>query len=239
MQIAFHTNSHISSALQVGQAVDFDTPFAKKTVTRQEKLSVTDSLGISPKEIFLHLLKVVGEEVKKDELLAEKKGMFGTKQLISEFTGTIKEINHEDGSVMLEMKTEMNQEEYAYFTGKVADLKDQTIVLEVKESKAYELKSASGDFGGEILKTTQDGLIQLHGDMVEKKVIVIDDIKPSDIVRLDVLDESGLITLKTVEPGQSTRWAQVKTLPDWEEINKSSLRYCIIDSKNNTMYLYS
>lgn len=238
MQIAFHTNSHITSAITPGQAVDFDTPFAKKTVSKLERLSVTESLGISPKEIFLHLLKVVGEEVKKDELLAEKKGMFGTKQLISEFTGTIKEINHEDGSVTLEMKTEVNQEEYAYFTGKVAEIREQTIVLDVKDSKAYELKSASGDFGGEILKTTQEGLSSLNADIVEKKVIVIDEIRPADIVRLDVLEESGLITLKDIEPGKGTKWARVKNLPDWEEILTSGLRYCIIDSKNNTMYLY-
>ncbi len=181
---------------------------------------------------------MVGEEVKKDELLAEKKGMFGTKQLISEFTGTIKEINHEDGSVTLEMRTEVNQEEFAYFSGRVTDIQGQVITLEVKEFKEFELKSANRDFGGETLKTTQDGLAALNADDVEKKVIVIDDIRPSDIVRLDVLEENGLITLKDIEPSASTNWARISTVQTWEEIRASTLSYCIVDSKNNTMYLY-
>ncbi len=239
MQMMFHTNAHIASGIQAGQVVDFNTPFARKTVTRQERISVTEPLGIAPKEIFLHLLKVVGEEVQKDELLAEKKGMFGTKQLISEFAGTIKEINHEDGSVTLEMKTEINQDESSYFTGRIADIKDQTVTLDVNEYKSLELKESSGDFGGEMLRTAHDNLAALHADIVENKVIVIEEIKPAEVVRLDVLDENGLVTLKDIEPIHGTKWARVKNLPDWETIMQCGLRYCIIDSKNNTMYLYN
>jgi hypothetical protein len=237
MHLKFHTSLSVSN-LQPDQVVDFDTKFDTKVIDQNIKLAVSEELGIAPKDIFLHLLKVVGEQVRKNELLAEKKTFLGSKSVHSEFDGIIKEINHEDGSIMIEIHTQVNQEESAYFTGKIVEIEGNTLTLDVKNMRSYQLKTANRDFGGPVFATDEVSLPTLHEEIVKGNVIFIDSIKPSDVVRLDVLEEAGLVTLHEASPSRGTNYALIQNPADWQHILAEPLRYCIVDRKNNTIHFY-
>lgn len=237
--IDFHVKTHSPLLIKPGDDVDFDTPLTKKTMSRQDVIALSDQLGISPASIFMHLQKVVGEPVKRHETLAEKKTMFGMKKLVSDYEGIVKEINHTDGTVIIETYSESAEITYSFFKGRIENIDNNMVTLKVNKFKAYPLKEASMDFGGLTMITDDSvSLNSLNHDDVAGKVVITKSISPVEAVRLEVLDEAGTITLQEISENAPHNSARIKNVSDWEEISKSKLPYCIVDTRHNTMYLY-
>ena len=91
-----------------GQKVDFETPILKRHSKKDIKVPLAQLLKIKSKDIFSHLKKFVGEEVTKNDLIAEVKGMLSTKRYFSEYEGVLKEINHGDGSITIAVKSDQD-----------------------------------------------------------------------------------------------------------------------------------
>lgn len=237
--ITFHVKTHSPLLVKPGDSVDFDTPLTKKTFSRQDVIALSHHLRIPPNQIFMHLQKVVGESVKRHETLAEKKTMFGMKKFVSEFEGIIKEINHQEGTVIIETFAESAEITYSHFKGTIADIENNMITLRVGRFSSYPLKEATIDFGGKTM-IVEDSipLSTLTFDDVAGKVIIAKAISPVEAVRLEVLDEAGTITLHEIAENTPHNAARIKNVSDWEEISKSNLPYCIIDTRHTTMYLY-
>ncbi|MBI1863235.1 hypothetical protein HYS00_03885 [Candidatus Microgenomates bacterium] len=237
--ITFHVKTHSPILMKPGDTVDFDTPLTKKTFSQQDTIALSDHLGIPPKSIFMHLHKVVGEPIKKHETLAEKKTMFGMKKFVSEYEGIIKEINHQDGTLVVETYSESAEVTYSHFKGTIESIESNMITLRVNKFKEYPLKEVSMDFGGKTM-IVEDSipLSTLTHDDVAGNVIITKAISPVEAVRLEVLDEAGTITLHEIAENTPHNCARLKNVSDWEEIAKSKLPYCIVDTQHNTMYLY-
>lgn len=237
--ITFHVKSHSSLLIKAGDVVDFDTPLTKKTVSRQDTIALSDHLGIAPHQIFMHLQKVVGEPVKKNETLAEKKTMFGMKRFISEYEGVIKEINHTEGTVVVETYAESAEITYCHFKGTVESVQDGLITLRVDKKEAYPLKESHSHFGGKTLIVDDaTPFSTLTYDDVAGRVIIAKTVSTVDKVRLEVLDEAGTVTLNEIAEKPLSNTARLKNVTDWEAVRQSALPYCIVDIKDNTMYLY-
>lgn len=237
--ITFHVKTHSPLLVKPGDTVDFDTPLTKKTFSRQDVVALSDHLRIAPNQIFMHLQKVVGEPVKKHETLAEKKTMFGMRKFVSEYEGIIKEINHQEGTVIIETYSESAEITYSHFKGTIADIENNMVTLRVGKFQSYPLKEATIDFGGKTMIVEDNiPLSNLNYDDVAGKVIIAKAISPVEAVRLEVLDESGTITLHEIDEKMPHNAARIKNVSDWEEIAKSKLPYCIVDTRHTTMYLY-
>jgi hypothetical protein len=226
--------------IKPGDTVDFTTPLAKSTQSKTYRIHVSKFLGIDPKDIFLHLQKVVGESVEKNEVIATKKTTFGKKQYQSEWTGTIREINHHEGVVLIESSTEVDDITNCYFKGHVKDIsEDNQITLEVKKHTSFPLKSAGHGFGGEVKHAPgQDQIALYTADDVQNKVIVVDSIKPLDAVRLQVLDEAGTVILNQATPDMPENIARILNISDWDAVSQTDLPYCIVDAKQSTIHFY-
>lgn len=237
--ITFHVKTHSPLLIKPGDSVDFDTPLTKKTFSRQDVIALSDRLKIPPQQIFMHLQKVVGEPVKKHETLAEKKTMFGMKRFISEYEGIIKEINHNEGTVVIETFAESAEITFSHFKGTVTTIEDNMVTLRVSKSKQFPLKEAGVDFGGKTMIVEDHvSLSSLNFDDVSGRVVIAKSISPVEAVRLEVLDEAGTITLQEIGEKPPRNSARIKNVSDWEDIAKSKLPYCIVDAGHNTMYLY-
>ena len=73
----------------------------KKEKGADEVIHVSRILGIPPKTIIKHLRKHLGDGVLKNQILAEKAGIFGGKKIISDFSGTVIKIDEEAGDVYI------------------------------------------------------------------------------------------------------------------------------------------
>lgn len=221
-----------------GQKVTFDTPFIKKVSTEEVKISLASSLGISPDKIFLYLHKFVGDAIQKDELLAEKKSFMSTKQYLSEYTGTIKEINHYDGSLTVESQLSETLEERCFFQGEIDAMDAQSLVLKVNHAKQYLLQEACPFFGGPMFVYTPENASQVVEDDVNGAIIVADSITSYDHMKLEALGAAGFITVKPLEEQAAVPTAHLKELNDLEEIAKNKFTCCMIAPDHTTIYIY-
>jgi hypothetical protein len=238
--ITFALDSVGSLLIKPDQEVDFKTPMAKAAQSKTYRIHVSRFLGADPKDIFLHLQKVVGESVAKNEVLAEKKTTFGKKQYQSEWSGVVREINHQEGVVLIESSTEIDDIKSSYFKGRVVDITaDAMVTLEVKQSASFPLKSAGCGFGGEVKHAPDESQLAAYTtDDVCGKVIIVDSIKPIDAVRLEVLDEAGTVILNQTAADMPRNIARVLNISDWHKIQKIDLPYCIVDAKQATIHFY-
>ncbi|MFW5704128.1 MAG: hypothetical protein ACOCXQ_04775 [Patescibacteria group bacterium] len=224
--------------IKKGDTVDFDTPFITNITVEEVKISLASNLGFEPDKIFMYLHKFVGDEIKKDELLAEKKAFLSTKQYVSEFHGTVKEINHYDGSITLEKKREGSVATNCYFQGKVEEIEKDKLILKVKHASEFLLRDEAPAFGGPTLYydlVTSDDLTE---EKIAGKVIIAEKLATFDIVKFEALGATGFVTLQPPEEETITPIAVVKQIKDFENMKKQVFSCCIIGPEHTTIYLY-
>lgn len=238
MKIPVFIPPDVEVLVKPGQKVNFETPFIKKVSTEEVKISLASSLGISPDKIFLYLHKFVGDAVQKDELLAEKKSFMSTKQYLSEYTGTIKEINHYDGSLTVISQLSETFEERCYFQGEIEGMEGNTLVLKVAHAKQYLLQEATPFFGGPIFVYTPENASHVIEDDVNDKIIIADTIASYDHMKLEALGAQGFITVKPLEEKSAVPTGHLKEIKDFEEIAKGKFTCCMIAPDHTTIYIY-
>ncbi len=119
--------------VELGQIVKADNIVAKTDLPGNvEALNVANKLSIPAEEIREYMLKKEGENVAKDEIIAETKGFFGLfkSQCLSPITGTIESISHITGQVMLREPPTPVQVK-AYIDGEVVEiLPNEGVIIE-------------------------------------------------------------------------------------------------------------
>lgn len=238
MKIPIAVPQGVEVLVKPGQKVTFETPFIKKISTEEVKISLANSLGISPDKIFLYLHKFVGDAIQKDELLAEKKSFMSTKQYLSEYTGTIKEINHYDGSLTVESQLSETLEERCFFQGEVESVEPGGIMLKVAHAKQFMLQEAAPFFGGPILLYTPENASQITEDAANGHVVLAEAITSYDHMKLEALGASGFITIKPLEEPASVPTALLKDPADLHEVSKGTFSCCMIAPDHTTIYIY-
>lgn len=239
MSISFDISVPGKLQLTVGQTVDFKTPLIRTVTKEFIKIQIAQELGIPNDKIFMHVSKIVGDTVDANEILATKKTTFSSRQISSPKSGTISQIDHETGSLIIEVASEHAGVANCYFKGVVKELKNSKITLEVGSSDRYSLKDVVGDFGGEVLYIDEHHLTDLNEDDLINKVIITESIKPGEAVRLDVLGAKGIITKEDIVEKEGVETAELADKDTWNEVSTTKHTHCIVDKKNATMYLYS
>jgi len=223
--------------IKPGQKVDFDTPLKEKKYPQEIKILIAQFLDIPPQKIFVYLKKVVGEKIKKGELLAEKKGFFSRKKCISQYDGIIKEINHQEGFLLIESHSDIDEVTPAFFKGEIVALESNKIKIKVGHYKSFELKQATDDFGGKIFYLNSS--IVLSEEETIDKIIVSQSISSYGQTKLETLGIKGFVILYPLPEKTFLPWAKLKNITDWQTINDLNFPYCIINKKGGKIYFYS
>lgn len=239
MAITFTLEETGSFIIKVGQKVEFNDPLFEKKESREVKIPLAQFLHIPPTKIFKTLKKFVGEEIKKGDLVAEKKGFLSHLKYYSEHDGTIKEINHHDGSVVLEIQTDESSTINSFFKGEIAALENNTITLKLDANKALQLQEASHTFGGSVLIANIKELPNLAEDEVSNKIIFTEKIVPYELMKLEALGSQGFITSHPYVQKPSLPSAVLKNTEEFESVDRKKFPYCIINKDNNTIYFYA
>ncbi len=221
-----------------GDLIDFQTSLFELKTYSVNEVNISTKLDVSPEKIFRYLKKLVGEEVKKGEILASKKNLLSTRSVISEFTGTITEIDHNLGKIILKTEGGSRQRLYSYFKGTVEDFDNKTLKIQVKDLKEFPLKSATTDFGGESFYLKTKDANYLTNDFIDGKIIIADQISSYTQAKVEALSVSGLVMLHALSDQSDIPFAQLKNIQDLEKIRKTDLPYCFVNAKNSTIYFY-
>lgn len=221
-----------------GQKVDFTTPFITQSTLEEVKVTLSSMLGFPPDKIFLYLHKFVGEKVEKDELLAERKAMLSTKQYYCEHTGTIKEINHYDGSVTIESQMDETSEYPCYFKGTIEQIDKTSLILKVGKAKEIELQEKSHHFGGAVFYYKEEMASTVTEDDVIDTVVVAERIPVYDQVKLEALGAKGFITIEPLLEQPSVPSARLKKISDLKDVASHAISCCMITPDSTTIYFY-
>ena len=104
ISLSLPTNGDI--LVKAGDEIDFDTPIVNHQGTDEVKVPIAKLIKVPEAKIFNHLRKFVGEHIKKGDLVAENKTMFLKKQYFSEYDGIIKEVNHAEGAILMQVTSD-------------------------------------------------------------------------------------------------------------------------------------
>src|SRR3989338_4453104 len=224
--------------IKVGQRVDLNTPLYEEKIHNEVKVYIRKKIGVSPKKIFQHLKKLVGDTIQTGDLLAENKSFMAGRQYTSEHTGILKEINHMDGTILIEVIGDDHAVKRAFFTGEIVRIEDGSLQIKVAVANEYEIKNAKDTFGGKTLFIKKENNIY-DEDRVSGNVVVADTISEYNQTKIEALGASGFATLHVLSESTSTPAVLFKQIKDFEDAVKHHLPYCFIDGKTSKIVFYS
>lgn len=216
--------------------VDFGTPLFEIPSKSDHLISFAQKLGVEPSKIFHYLKKFVGEDVRKGDVLAVKKGMLSTKKVKSDYEGKIKEIDHLEGSIIITTKGKKNIVN-SYVMGEVVEIKDKKISIKIKEGKEYDVKKTSADFGGKVFYF-KNPAENLSGSEIGGKILATESISSYNQSKMEALGIMGYVTLMKLPEETDVPFCQIKTIEELKEIMKLTYPYCYIDSKSSKILFY-
>ncbi len=221
-----------------GDKVEFGQPFLEKKEKKQAEIFIAKELGIQPKKIFRYLKKFVGDSVNKDEIIALKRDFFSEKKILCPFNGIIKEVDHDLGKIILTIDEKDKKIISAYFQGEVVKVKDGLLELSVDKANEYSIKKSEISFGGQIFYLTEKDIVQLSNNMINKKLIVTENLSSLTQSKIEALGSIGLIT--TIQPNDqpSIPLAVLKDPSDYKKILINKLSYCYIDQLSSKIFFY-
>lgn len=217
--------------------VNFDTPLVKVINVKSIKIPISQELDIPPKKIFLTLTKNVGDQINLGDIIAKKKSLLSEKKYLSDFAGVLKEIDHDEGSILIEAEDKEGEKINSFFKGKVHKIKDGIIEIEVQAAEKFQLIEASDNFGGEVTIADEQDLNKIKQN-ISNKVLLIKKIQTYNQLKLEVMGAVGYITIEPLSKQIDIPYARIKNIEDWEKIKKLNLPYCSIIKSQNIVYFY-
>lgn len=223
--------------IKAGQSLEIGAPLYEESAQKEIKIQIAQKLHIAPHTIFKHLKKFVGDEINKNELLAEKKSLFSTSSCRSEFAGVIKEINHTEGVVLLAIRTEDEIQYLSPLQGAVEEMTKKEIKIKINKAKEYDTKEIAGRAGGRSVYVQSEHDI-ISEDTVNGAIIIADKLTSYNQMKLEALGTTGFVLSRHLSETSSVSHAVVKTILDFESILKNKSPYCFIDDASGKIVFY-
>ena len=221
-----------------GDKIEFGQPFLEKKEKNQAEIYIAKELGIQPKKIFRYLKKFVGDTVNKDEIIALKKDFFSERKILCPFNGIIKEIDHDLGKIIFTVDEKDKKIISAYFQGEVVKVKDGLLELSVNKANEYSIKKTEIGFGGQIFYLTEKDVIQLSVNMINKKIIVAENVSSLTQTKIEALGSIGLVISVQPQDQPSIPFAVLKNPSDFTKILSEKFPYCYIDQLSSKIFFY-
>lgn len=222
--------------IEAGQRVDFTTPLMKRKGKKSIRIPVAEILRFSPDKIFLKLRKTIGDRITQGDLLAEDKSMLGSKRYLSQIDGILKEINHVDGSLIIEQNSEESDMMHCFFTGEVEAIYDGYLDLKVKNAHKAETADPIEYIGAELFYNPDGSGILVEED-IDGKCIVTAELNPMDHSKIEALGARGIISVRKI-PSLSLTQIILPKPEDFEIILSKRYPFVIVGPEENTLYFY-
>lgn len=229
-------NAHLK--VKKGEMIDFGDPLYAVASRQEIKINIAERLAVKPEDIFRHVVKVIGERVKKGELIAKKKKLLKTDKIYSDYDGVIKEINHQTGEILLTTDKDGQDIIPSYFEGLVEQIGRNQLKIEVENGKEFELKEINADGGGEIFYFKEEALFfSITEEQIRNKIIVLEKLKSHIEAKGEALGCSGFVLLIGKLPS-SLPAAKIKKIDDYQRIIQLNRKYVIYSKNDKKVAVY-
>ncbi|MCS6956434.1 MAG: acetyl-CoA carboxylase biotin carboxyl carrier protein subunit [Patescibacteria group bacterium] len=225
--------------VKTGDKIDFNTPLFNINLKKEFIINIAEKLSIRPEKIFSYLKKLVAEKIKKDEVLAEKKSLLSSIIVKSPVSGIIKEINHNHGTIVIEITSEEKNQFLSPFKGIIEEIKNDFLKIKLNKAHSFDLKEKSKiDFGGEIFLFKSSDFFNIKTDDIENKIIVVEKLSSFEQIKLEALGAKGFITIETLPEKTEIPSFRLKNIEDIKKIFKEKFMYCTIINNSDKIYFY-
>ena len=186
-----------------GERVEFDTVVARTSVPGGvEIVKLVHLLGIDPDDVGRYLTKRVGDDVKKDEIIAEKKGFLGMFKSVatSPTTGVIQQISELTGQVTIS-EPPVPIEIKAYVPGRIEKvLPNEGCIVRTSAALIQGIFGVGGETHGQLVFAVDSPDEMLTSDRIRddhaKKVVV-----GGSLVKVEALRKAASLGVKGIVVG--------------------------------------
>lgn len=240
MIIKINLPENVKLLVKENDYIDFGQPLAEKKETKEIIINLFEKLNVRSNKIFNCLKKFVGDQIKKNDLLASKKGLFYEKKIFSPVDGQIKRIDHNNGEVVIKTESNKNKKILAFFKGRIHKISDQTINLEIKKSLSLPIKKNNfPNFGGQVLYFDEkNDEKNIEEEKIENKVIVSQFLQPTIAAKLQALGSIGFVLFKKPEENFDLPIIIVKKADDIKKVKEEGFSYCLVQHLSDTIIFY-
>jgi len=222
-----------------GDQVDFQTPLLEEDNDQTIKVAVAQEIGVPADKIFNYLAKFVGEEVKKGEILAVKRNFFSEKKCLAEQAGTVREVNHQDGSLLIKLATNRKKHRLSFFKGLIKKVTNNILEVEIADGLSFPLRTANRLFGGPLfhLKETKKNKTLAKED-IENKIIVAQKLDAYSLVKFSTLGAKGYVLENKTGLDPDLNYGLIKKVDDLHKIFVYNRKYCLILNDKKELIIY-
>ncbi|GAB4219980.1 MAG: hypothetical protein Fur009_8470 [Candidatus Microgenomates bacterium] len=238
MIIHFPIPNDVNILVKKGDKIDFSSPLFDNEKEEEIEINIAEKLSINPKKIFHYLKKLVGETIKKDELIAVKENFFSSNKIISPVDGIIKEINHDKGIIIIKTKIEKKEKILSPIKGVVEDIEKEFIKIKIYQGQSFKVKNKINQFSGEILFYQKDMFFNLKTEIIENKIIVCENLSSFEQIKLEALGAKGFVLLDALPEKTDLSFVYLKNIADFKKILKDNFKYCTYLKNSDMIYFY-
>ncbi len=219
-----------------GEVVDWGKKNLKEQTETEVIIDLAMELAIEPKAIFKHLKVNLGEMVKEGQLLAQKKGVLGHKDLKAPHSAEVRGINHEDGTLTLAI-SQITDVPFAIKATFVKKDKDRWLF---KVSDGIEVpvqNSLETNFGGYCSYIHSASQISLES--CEQKAVVTQDLDIMDQAKITALSPIAIISYEASYHDLSLPLLLLANKADWKNLFSKKWQLCLYLSTNKFIYFFN
>ncbi len=166
----------------------------KENLYGETAINISLQLSVPPAKISQFLKKNLGDLVEKGDIVAVKKGALGmgSKQVLSELSGTVIKIDEEKGNLVIKSPSVGNPETIISPVEGIIDFcNNEKIVIKTDKNVLVAIDSLGKENTGELLHI--ESLENLDKD-VEDKILILKSIDKISLFKAIGLDVVGIIT---------------------------------------------
>lgn len=159
--------------VEIGQSVQAETTVARTELPGQVRsVNVASILGIQPDELDQHMLKKEGDPVKKDEIMASTKGIFGLfkSQCRAPVEGSVESMSKITGQVIIR-EPQIPVEIDAYVDGRIVDImENEGVVVETYGTFIQGIFGIGGEVTGPLVMACESQADALTPDKLNEQM---------------------------------------------------------------------
>lgn len=224
--------------IEMGKNLDFQSPFYQIKKTVCEKIPLAKLLNINKEKIYQYIKKTVGQKVKKNEIIAQRKGFLSEKKIVSPIDGEIIEINHENGEMIIAYQSKDNKTKNCFFKGVVKEIKNNIVSVQIKNGVKIPLDEVNLQAGGEIFFYRSDSLFfQISEEDIKDKIVITEKLTSHVNLKCETLGCSGFLFIEKEEK-PSIPYGRLNNIKYLKRIIDNNLKYCLFSNIDQFVVFY-
>jgi hypothetical protein len=222
--------------VSIDQYVEAHDHLAEEQSGTENVVPLAKLIHIAPSAIHTLLKKKLGDSIKIKEIIAEKKGFFKDVVYLSDYEGTLTDINTQKGTISISSGS--SHVIVAPKSGIVSDIAPTSITIQSKsvgskKNNTIPLQHIEQDFTGKLLIFNH--MNNIDTDDVEDAIIVAETLSITERLKLEALGARAFITVRLTYTKLPHAIVSQQPL---RELQKHSGAECFCSSASSSAVVY-